>query len=120
MIAYGTSFALFLAPAHASRASVCAFLVIGMSLTGFAYGPLGAVLPELFPTNVRYTGSGVAFNVAGILGAAVAPFIATWLTAHYGVAYVGRYLIAMVSLTLVAQLAMKETRAVPLDSADTR
>ncbi|BBX34974.1 general substrate transporter [Mycolicibacterium mageritense DSM 44476 = CIP 104973] len=118
VIAYGTSFALFLAPAHASRASVCAFLVIGMSLTGFAYGPLGAVLPELFPTNVRYTGSGVAFNVAGILGAAVAPFIATWLTAHYGVAYVGRYLIAMVSLTLVAQLAMKETRAVPLDSAD--
>ena len=33
------------------------------------------VLPELFPTNVRYTGSAIAYNVSSILGAAVAPFI---------------------------------------------
>ena len=114
VIAYGLSFPVFLAPAQASRESVLAFLLLGMALTGFAYGPLGAVLPELFPTNVRYTGSGVSFNIAGILGAAVAPFIATWLTAHYGVAQVGMYLAAMAALTLAAQLAMRETRTVTL------
>ncbi|MHC9296776.1 MFS transporter [Mycobacterium sp. LTG2003] len=116
IIVYGATFALFLSPGHATRISVLAFLVIGMTLTGLAYGPLGAVLPELFPTNVRYTGSGVSFNLAGILGAAVAPFVATWLTAHYGVAHVGMYLIAMLILTVVAQLAMRETKAVTLDT----
>ena len=60
-----------------------------MALTGLVYGPMSAVLPELFPTNVRYSGSGVSFNIASILGAAVAPFIATWLTIHHGVGYVG-------------------------------
>ncbi|MGV9800032.1 MFS transporter [Mycobacterium sp. NPDC003449] len=120
VIGYGATFALFLSPAHATRASVLVFLVIGMALTGFAYGPLGAVLPELFPTNVRYTGSGVSFNLAGILGAAVAPFIATWLTAHHGVTQVGMYLMAMAALTLTAQLALPETRAVPLDTPATR
>ena len=50
-------------------ATVLIFLIVGMALTGFAYGPMSAVLPELFPTNVRYTGSGISFNIASILGA---------------------------------------------------
>ena len=37
-----------------------AWLIIGMSLMGFTFGPMGALLPELFPTNVRYTGSGIS------------------------------------------------------------
>ena len=40
-------------------------MVIGMSLIGLAYGPLGTVLSELFPTPVRYTGSSLTFNLAG-------------------------------------------------------
>ncbi|BBY46661.1 MFS transporter (plasmid) [Mycolicibacterium arabiense] len=83
-IAYGTSFGFFLDPARSSSTLTLTFLILGMALVGLAYGPLGAVLPEMFPTNVRYTGSGVSFNLASILGAAVAPFIATWLTAHHG------------------------------------
>jgi metabolite-proton symporter len=114
--AYGCTFDRFLAADHASTAGVLTFLVIGMVLVGLAYGPLSAVLPELFPTNVRYTGSGVAFNLAGILGAAVAPFIATWLTVHHGVAYVGYYLVATALVTLVAQVIMRETREVSLES----
>jgi metabolite-proton symporter len=116
IIVYGTSFLLFLNSQSASRASVLAFLAIGMLLTGLGYGPLSAVLPELFPTNVRYTGSGVAFNLAGILGAAIAPFIATWLTAQYGVGYVGLYLIATAFITLGAQLLMRETKGIVLDA----
>jgi MFS family permease len=114
-VGYGACFATFLDPATASGTGVNAFLVIGMTLVGFAYGPLSAVLPELFPTNVRYTGSGVSFNLAGILGAAVAPFIATWLTAHHGVSSVGFYLAATAILSLAAQLVMPETRRAALD-----
>ena len=93
------------------------FLITGMALTGFAYGPMSAVLPELFPTNVRYTGSGISFNIASILGASVAPFIATSLTAKHGVAYVGIYLMVMAAISLIAQLAMHETSSTSLDTA---
>ncbi|MEW5809717.1 MAG: MFS transporter [Actinomycetota bacterium] len=116
IIAYGFCFDAFLSSEKASTTGVLVFLIIGMVLVGLAYGPLGAVLPELFPTNVRYTGSGIAFNLAGILGAAVAPFIATWLTVHHGVAYVGYYLVGSAVITLIAQVAMRETREVSLDS----
>ena len=74
---------------------VMAWLIIGMSLMGFAFGAMGALLPELFPTNVRRTGSGISCNVSSILGAAVAPFIAVALwTAGGGSPFrVGVYLV---------------------------
>ena len=59
-------------------------LALGLGLMGMAYGPLGTVLSELFPTTVRYTGSSLTFNLAGIFGASLAPYIATWLANNYG------------------------------------
>ncbi|MDK8252784.1 MFS transporter, partial [Enterococcus faecalis] len=69
-----------------------AFLATGMTLMGLTFGPMSAVLPELFPTNTRYTGSGIAYNVSSILGAALTPFIAAWLVQKFDVSYVGYYL----------------------------
>lgn len=71
---------------------------------------MSAVLPELFPTNVRYTGSGIAYNVSSILGAAVAPFIATWLVSAFNVSYVGYYLIIVCFISLIAILMMQELK----------
>jgi metabolite-proton symporter len=88
---------------------VLAFLAIGLGLMGLTYGPLGTALAELFPTAVRYTGASVAFNLAGILGASLAPYIATWLAGHYGLQFVGFYLSGAALLTLLALLAMKKT-----------
>lgn len=93
---------------------VMAFLLIGLSLMGLTFGPMGALLPELFPTEVRYTGASFSYNVASILGASVAPYIATWLQANYGLFYVGLYLAAMSAITLVALLVSKETRHLSL------
>ena len=89
---------------------IMAFLLIGLSLMGLTFGPMGALLPELFPTEVRYTGASFSYNVASILGASVAPYIAAWLTGSYGLAYVGYYLTAMAVLTLIALLLTHETR----------
>ncbi len=75
-------------------------MALGLALMGLTYGPLGTVISELFPTPVRYTGSSLAFSFAGILGASLAPYIATWLAANYGLQYVGYYLAA--SAVLVA------------------
>jgi|TARA_B110000259_G_scaffold144468_1_gene162712 metabolite-proton symporter len=88
--------------------SILITLSIGMALMGFTYGPLGTILSELYPTNVRYTGSSLSFNLAGIVGASFAPFIALWLSSTYGIAYVGYYLalaalISLVSIKLSSQ-----------------
>lgn len=109
IMAYGTTFGIFL-NAGTSTGAVLAFLIIGMTLMGLAFGPMSAVLPELFPTNVRYTGSGIAYNAASILGAAVAPFVATWLATSHGVGWVGVYLSAAAAVSFVAVLVMRETR----------
>ncbi len=99
---------------------VVLWLVLGFTLMGFTFGPMGALLPELFPTALRYTGSGVSYNVSSILGAAVAPFIAVWL---WGVGegspfWVGVYLSVMSVLTLIALLIGRETRDISLDDVD--
>ncbi|MBI2186822.1 MAG: MHS family MFS transporter [Acidobacteria bacterium] len=85
-------------------------LAVGLGLMGLTYGPLGTVLSELFPTAVRYTGSSIAFNLAGIFGASLAPYIATWLANTYGLEYVGYYLTAAAVLTLAGLLAIEETK----------
>jgi metabolite-proton symporter len=85
-----------------STAEVCVFLALGFSLTGFTYGPLASALASLFPTAVRYTGSSLAFNFAGILGASFAPYIASRLAADHGVSFVGLYLSAAGLVTLIA------------------
>jgi MFS family permease len=86
---------------------------------GLTFGPMGALLPELFPTNVRYTGSGISYNVSSILGAAVAPFIAValWSAGGGSPFWVGIYLSAMAVLTLIALLASKETKDVDFEAA---
>ncbi len=96
----------------AGTPGVLAYLSLGLALMGLTYGPLGTALAELFPTAVRYTGASLAFNFAGIVGASLAPYIATWLAASYGLAYVGYYLAAVGMLTLVALLLLR--RMAPL------
>ena len=90
-------------------------MAIGLSLMGVTYGPLGTVLSELFPTAVRYTGSSLTFNLAGIFGASLAPYAATWLATNYGLQYVGYYLSASALLTIAGLLAIPETRDHELD-----
>jgi MFS family permease len=85
-------------------------LVIGLSLMGMTYGPLGTVLWELFPTAVRYTGSSLTFNLAGIFGASLAPYVATWLAQTYSLAYVGYYLLAAAVLSAAGFLGIRETK----------
>jgi metabolite-proton symporter len=103
------AFGLVLAPLLGSGTTLgaLAFLCLGLALMGLTYGPLGTALAELFATPVRYTGASLTFNLAGIVGASVAPYVATWLAVNYGLAYVGYYLAAAGLLTLVALLLIR-------------
>ncbi|CDG81483.1 MFS transporter [Janthinobacterium agaricidamnosum] len=99
-------FGLVLAPMFGSGNvwEVTLFMSIGLGLMGMTYGPLGTMLSELFPAEVRYTGSSLTFNLAGILGASLAPYAATWLATNHGLQYVGYYLSSAALLTLIALL----------------
>ena len=85
-------------------ALVALFLVLGQCLIGLTYGPLGTLLSELFPPEVRYTGASLTFNLSGILGASLAPYAATWLATNYGLQTVGWYLSVASVISLVALL----------------
>ena len=94
---------------------VALFLIIALFLMGITFAPMGALLPELFPTSVRYTGAGVSYNLGGILGASVAPHIAQMLAARGGLAWVGAYVSIAAAVSLVAVLLMRETRDISLN-----
>ena len=113
-------FGLFMGPLFAAKPyGALAMMAVGLTLTGFTYGPLGTLISELFPTSVRYTGSSLAFSLGGIFGASLAPYIATGLAQTYGVRYVGYYLSASAAVTLCGLLLLRETGRDPLSSAPT-
>lgn len=85
--------------------SILIFAIVAMALMGMTYGLIGTALAAPFPTAVRYTGSSITFNLAGIFGASLAPYIATWLQANYGMLYVGYYLGLSAVITLICILA---------------
>lgn len=86
--------------------AVLTFMIVGLALMGFTYGPLGTALSEPFPVGVRYTGTSLAFNAAGIFGASLAPYVATTLATTYGLQAVGYYLTAAAALTFLALLGL--------------
>ena len=88
------------------------FLGVGFVIMGTLYGPVGAVLPELFPTKVRYSGAGITYNLAAVVGAAVAPTITTWLIAQYGLHSAGLYMFALALVSVVAWALTPETKDV--------
>jgi metabolite-proton symporter len=108
-IVFGLLFAPLFSTGDTGTAAL--FLSLGLALMGCTYGALGTALAELFPTAVRYTGASLAFNLAGILGGSLAPYIATDLAETYGIAYVGYYLSAAAAVTLAAQLLLNRRDA---------
>lgn len=115
LIAFALLFPFLLDPTVVGQrnfATNLLFLCIGFALMGTAFGPIGAFLPELFDANVRYSGSGIGYNLAAIVGAAFVPTIATWLSHHWGVHSVGLYLGVMALCCLIAVLSCKETKNV--------
>ncbi|ENF0696350.1 MHS family MFS transporter [Acinetobacter baumannii] len=111
-------FGLFFSSMLESGNTLIVFLSLctGLSIMGLTYGPIGTVLSEIFPTSVRYTGSALTFNLAGIFGASFAPLIATKLAETYGLYAVGYYLTAASLLSLIAFLLIRETKNVDVNN----
>jgi MFS family permease len=89
---------------------IAVFLSLQLFLMGATFAPMGSLLPELFPANIRYTGGGAAYQLGGILGASFAPYIAQKLVNAGGLSWVGGYISAAAAISLLAVSAMRETR----------
>jgi metabolite-proton symporter len=103
---FGFTFSFFMK--SGSSAMITFFVCTGMGLMGLTYGPIGTFLSELFPTEVRYSGASLTFNLGGILGASFAPLIAIWLAKNYGIEYVGFYLSLAALISVLALLAIRK------------
>lgn len=106
IVLFGFSFPFFLN--SESTPLITIFVCLGMGLMGLSYGPIGTFLSELFPTEVRYSGASLTFNLAGILGASFAPLLAIWLAKSYGIAFVGLYLSIAAFISVLALLLIRE------------
>ncbi|MDH6577009.1 MFS transporter [Kitasatospora sp. MAP5-34] len=94
------------------RVPLMAIALVGaMAVLGGLFGPVAAYLPELFPTNVRYTGASLTYNLGGVVGGATAPLVATRLTGAFGTAEpVGWYLAGVGLVSVLCLCALPETR----------
>lgn len=111
---FGFTLPIFLS--EGTHASVFAFLAIGFMIMGMSFGPMAVLLPELFPTEVRYSGASIAYNFAGILGASVATIVAMKINANFGLIGVGLYLAANALISLIAVTQITETKQCDLQN----
>ena len=111
LVVFSLVFPYFLEGQH-NMVGMLLFLGLGFVVMGTLYGPVGAVLPELFPTKVRYSGAGITYNLAAVVGAAVAPTITTWLIAAFGLNYAGMYMFVLAVVSVVAWALTPETKDV--------
>lgn len=96
-------------------------LCLGLVAQGLLMSTTPALLTELFPTALRYTGISVPYQVANTLGGGFSPFIATSLLALFGAALPVTLFMSGVALVSGVALAMvRETRGVVLDDLDER
>lgn len=82
------------------------------------YSPIAAMLSELFPTRVRYTGNSLAYQVGTLAGGAFVPVIATTLYEVYETSKaISAYILTWVSLGLIAVRFVPETSRIDLSEA---
>jgi hypothetical protein len=88
------------------------------AVAGTAYGPMAAFIPEIFATRYRYSGAGLALNLAGLVGGALPTIIAAPLLATWGVPALGAMMAIVVLVSLVCTALLPETKGAPLRRDD--
>lgn len=116
--AIAIGWALLIFPLVDSRNLFLIWLALAgcLCLMGLSFGPMGAFLPELFPTRYRYSGAALSYSLGGVLGGALPPIIAVQLQASVGSWAIGSYIAVVAAISLGCVLALPETRQVDLDS----
>lgn len=78
------------------------FILVGFTLLGLSYGQASGAVTANFPSKYRYTGAALTSDLAWLVGAGFAPLVALALSAHFGMVYVGIYLLSGAACSLAA------------------
>ena len=78
------------------------FVLLGFALLGFSYAQVAAATSSRFTRFYRYSGAVFTSDLSWLFGAAFAPLIALWLALHWGISYVGLYLLSGAMATFLA------------------
>ncbi|WP_280261336.1 MFS transporter [Nocardia wallacei] len=98
---------------------ILAAVIIGLVFHAFMYSPQPAIMAEMFPTRMRYSGVSLGYQVTSIVAGSLAPIIAVRLLDRFGSAVpIAWYLAAAAGVTLVAVAFARETRGIDLESID--
>jgi metabolite-proton symporter len=93
--------------------------VVALIMHAAMYGPQASFIAEMFPTAVRYSGASMGYQVAGILGGALAPIIATALLNRYQSSiFVSVYVLVVLAITVTCVFLARETARADLDAED--
>jgi metabolite-proton symporter len=94
-------------------------ITLGLIIHAFMYAPQPAIMAEMFPTRMRYSGVSLGYQVTSIVAGSLAPLIAVKLLEIYGSSVpISIYLAAACAITLVAVLFTRETKGIDLKSLD--
>src|SRR5689334_657575 len=98
-----------------SNGAIILALVIGLVPHGAMYGPQAAMIAELFPTRIRYSGVSIAYQLTAIFAGSLAPIIALWLykDLHSSVP-VSIYVAIACAISGISALLARETKGVEL------
>ena len=103
---------------------IMAAIIIGLVIHALMYAPQPAMMAEMFPTRMRYSGVSLGYQVTAIFAGSLAPIIAVKLLEVYRSALpIALYLATAAVITLVALAFTRETRGLDLadvDRADVR
>ncbi len=109
---------------HRNPLMIIAAVTIGLCFHALMYAGQPAIMAEMFPTRMRYSGVSLGYQVTSIVAGSMAPIIATALLKDYGTWLpVAIYVAVACAITAIAVITLKETRGVSLhdiDDADAR
>ncbi len=94
--------------------------VVALFFHAAMYGPQASFIAEMFPTKVRYSGASMGYQLAGILGGAIAPIISVALLDRFDTSIVvSLYVVAMLAVSAICVFIAPETSRIDLhaDSA---
>lgn len=110
------SFAFFPLLATGRPDEITLALVVGLVFHAAMYGPQAAMIAELFPTRIRYSGASIAYQLTAIVAGSLAPIISVWLYRHFGSAMPAAIYVAVAcAISGLTALIARETKGVRLE-----
>jgi MFS family permease len=117
----GASWGFFAFPMMNSGnyAVVTAAVTIGLMIHALMYAPQPAIMAEMFPTRMRYSGVSLGYQVTSIVAGSLAPLIAVKLLDVFDSSVpIAIYLALACGITLIAVFFTRETNGIDLESLD--